>query len=65
VLWHHMESVGTKGYTYPELRRLFGSFSDLSLRTIMTGEREHPILRFVPAPLGFFIAIRAVKPEPS
>jgi len=65
VLWNHMESVGTKGYTSSELRRLFGQFQHLSLRTIMSGERQHPLLRFVPNDLEFFIAIRAVKGSPS
>lgn len=61
VLWNHMESVGTKGYSYSELRSLFGQFEHLSLRTIMSGRRQHPLLRFVPDDLGFFIAIRAIK----
>jgi ubiquinone/menaquinone biosynthesis C-methylase UbiE len=65
VLWNHMESVGTKGYTYSELRALFGQFEQLSLDTIMTGERKHRFLRFVPDALGFFIVITAVKPAPS
>lgn len=61
TLWNHMESVGTKGYTYGELRELFGRFTDVSLRTIMSGEADHPFLRFVPDNLGFFIAIHAQK----
>jgi SAM-dependent methyltransferase len=65
VLWNHMESVGTKAYTYPELQALFGPFEHLSLRTVMTGERHRPLLRFVPDALGFFIAIKAVKAAPS
>lgn len=65
VLWNHMESVGTKGYTYAELRDLFGDFEQVSLRTIMTGARQQPFLRFLPSDLGFFIAIRAKKGETS
>jgi ubiquinone/menaquinone biosynthesis C-methylase UbiE len=39
VLWHHMESVGTKGYTPREIRRMLAplGLTDVRVETYMTG----------------------------
>lgn len=33
AMYHHLESPGTKGYTVPEARKLFGAFSRVEART--------------------------------
>jgi ubiquinone/menaquinone biosynthesis C-methylase UbiE len=39
ALWNHMESIGTKGYTRGELRRMFAplGLTDLRIETFVTG----------------------------
>ena len=65
VVWHHMESVGTKAYTPRELRRLFGAYARASAIPILTPYDTSRIPRAVasvlPDALGWFIAVRAVK----
>jgi ubiquinone/menaquinone biosynthesis C-methylase UbiE len=66
VLWHHLESVGTKAYTPGELRRMFGAFRSVRVQPLLTsydvGEGVlAPVLRLSPDALGFFHAIRAEK----
>jgi ubiquinone/menaquinone biosynthesis C-methylase UbiE len=65
VLWNHIESAGTKAYTASELRKLFGSFSQVQLTAILTpyDKRVWPkwISQFLPQRLGWFIAIHASK----
>lgn len=65
VLWHHVESVGTKAYTPGELRRLFGRFGGVEIWPIVTPydtRRLPPALAsLVPPVLGWFLAIRATK----
>ena len=65
VIWNHMESIGTKAYTIPELKSLFGNFDDFEGTPITTpAELNHLpkwIVRFIPSSWGFFIAINAQK----
>jgi ubiquinone/menaquinone biosynthesis C-methylase UbiE len=65
VMWHHMESVGTKTYTVSELRRMFGAFQDFHAEPIIINDERKPwprwLSQFFPARWGFFIAIRATK----
>lgn len=65
VLWHHVESVGTKAYTLAEMRRMFGQYAGVSLWPIVTtyDTRRLPdaVARLVPPALGWFIAIHATK----
>ncbi|RIK38586.1 MAG: SAM-dependent methyltransferase [Chloroflexi bacterium] len=65
VVWHHVESIGTKAYTVDELRRLFAVFGSFSATPILTrsdyGRLPTPIRSLLPAHLGWFIAVRAVK----
>jgi ubiquinone/menaquinone biosynthesis C-methylase UbiE len=63
VLWHHMESVGTKGYTQDELRRMFASFARVEISPVATVyDRKWlgPLARLVPDALGWNLAICAV-----
>ena len=63
VLWHHVESIGTKAYTPAELRALFGAFRAVEvqpLRTVYDSQGLPPVVgRFVPDDWGWFIAVRA------
>jgi SAM-dependent methyltransferase len=65
VVWHQMESVGTKSYTGREVRQLFAGFRGLNVDPIVTPyDRGHLpgwLGRAIPRQLGWFIAVRAVK----
>lgn len=65
VLWHHMESTGTKAYTRRELRDLFGSFSRVELVKLVTPYDTARLPAFiagtVPDALGWNIAVRAYR----
>jgi ubiquinone/menaquinone biosynthesis C-methylase UbiE len=65
VLWHHMESLGTKAYTVSELRTMFARFSSTEFEKYLTpyDTRRWPAWThwLLPDWLGWFIAIRAVK----
>jgi SAM-dependent methyltransferase len=62
-LWNHVESIGTKGYTPAELRRLFGRFTSVSTRPVVTEYDTRNLPRWVagliPQRLGWFITIDA------
>jgi ubiquinone/menaquinone biosynthesis C-methylase UbiE len=66
VLYHHMESVGTKGYTKREARRMFASsgIDQLRVEKVLTPydiEYAGGVGRLTGALLGFFMVIRGVK----
>ena len=65
VIWNHMESIGTKAYTVPELKSLFSGFNKFEGTpiTIPAELNNLPrwIARFIPSSWGFFIAIKAQK----
>lgn len=65
VVWHHVESIGTKAYTVPELRQLFAPFQDFSAEPLLTrsdtGNLPAWLCALLPNRLGWFIALRAVK----
>ena len=64
VIWNHMESVGTKAYTAPELHELFAAFRERQIRPIATVyDRKWlgPFARAVPDVLGWNYAIEVVK----
>ena len=65
VVWHHVESVGTKAYTCAELRELFIGFSQFEATPIMTphDRRRFPdwLSKLIPNAWGWFIAVRAVR----
>lgn len=64
VVWHHMESVGTKAYTEPELRRLFRAFASCQTTALLTPYDLDGLptwtARVVPPAFGWNIAVRAV-----
>jgi ubiquinone/menaquinone biosynthesis C-methylase UbiE len=65
VIWHHMESIGTKAYTVRELKALFSDFTSFSAKPVIT---YHDITRwpawisqFFPDRWGWFIGLKAIK----
>ncbi len=67
VLWNHMESLGTKGYTEPELKSMFGDFAFCEtipyLTVYDTDKIPRVIHQFFPPGCGWFIGIRARKQD--
>lgn len=65
VVWHHVESMGTKAYTVSELRKLFSDFSDCRATPLITpyDKVKWPgwLSKYFPDSWGWFIAIRATK----
>lgn len=64
VLYHHMESLGTKGYTKREVRRMFTGLADLRLEKVCTPydiEYAGGLARLTERQLGFFLVIRGRK----
>jgi hypothetical protein len=61
VLHHHMESLGTKGYTKRELRRMFASVEDLRIEKVCTPydvEYAGGLARLTERWLGFFAVVQ-------
>ena len=65
VVWHHVESVGTKAYTIREISGLLSAFSDVDLiPTITPYDTSHLpgwFTQFLPSRWGWFIGFRTVK----
>jgi ubiquinone/menaquinone biosynthesis C-methylase UbiE len=65
VIWHHMESIGTKSYTQQELRNMFQRFSHVQIIPFITpyDTKSIPqwVARHLPDDWGWFLAIRAIK----
>jgi SAM-dependent methyltransferase len=64
VLHHHMESLGTKGYTKREARRMFEGVDGLEIEKVVTPydvEYAGGLARLTGRWLGFFMVIRGVK----
>jgi len=65
VVWHHMESVGTKAYTIDEVRNLFARFDRVEVEAIVTAYDRKWLPRWshhlIPASAGWNLAIRARK----
>jgi ubiquinone/menaquinone biosynthesis C-methylase UbiE len=65
VLWHHVESVGTKAYRVRELEALFADFSHVTATPIKTIYDTHRLPRWLAATLpdafGWFVGLRATK----
>jgi ubiquinone/menaquinone biosynthesis C-methylase UbiE len=65
LVWHHMESLGTRSYTRKELLQIFSIFSDVSLKRIVTYHDRAKLppwtWDWIPDCFGWFIAIRAIK----
>lgn len=62
VIWHHVESVGTKAYTLPELAAMFGQFTTCELDPILTVYDTRGLPRWLnrhfPPEWGWFVGIR-------
>lgn len=65
IVWHHMESVGTKAYTPAEAERLLDGFASRSVRGILTSYDLHSwpawVARLFPDRWGWFITFTATK----
>jgi hypothetical protein len=65
VIWDKVESVGTKGYTISELRKLFDCFPIFEATPIITkyDTDDWPVFisKYFPNCLGWFIGVRANK----
>jgi ubiquinone/menaquinone biosynthesis C-methylase UbiE len=64
VLHYHMESLGTKGYTKREARRMFAGVEELRIEKVATPydvEYAGGLARLTGRQLGFFMVIRGVK----
>lgn len=65
VVWHHVESVGTRSYSRREVAALFGAFKQVSLEKILTPHDTVYLPRWLaalmPDALGWNFAIRAVR----
>ncbi|MFI5305039.1 MAG: class I SAM-dependent methyltransferase [Nitrospiria bacterium] len=65
VLFHHVESIGTKAYTIKELKNLFSGFECTDLKAFLTSSDKGKLLKrigqFIPDSLGWYITVRAIK----
>lgn len=65
VIFHHVESVGTKAYTIGEVHQLFAGFSRVNTTPLITINDTAGFPRWLsqyfPARWGWFIAIQALK----
>jgi ubiquinone/menaquinone biosynthesis C-methylase UbiE len=65
VIWHHVESVGTKAYTVSELKKFFREFSNFTADPILTSYDTDKwpdwLSVYFPKAWGWFICLRAVK----
>lgn len=65
VLWHNLESIGTKAYTGAEIATLFDRFAAVESAPILTPydtrRLPRPIAALMPDAVGFFRTVRATK----
>lgn len=65
VIWHHIESLGTKAYTVKELKEMFSEFSAFWAKPLITVYDTHGFPKFInqffPDEWGWFIALRVRK----
>jgi ubiquinone/menaquinone biosynthesis C-methylase UbiE len=65
VIFHHMESLGTKVYSQREVRKMFKNFSHVSVMPVLTTyDIEYlpaVLLQYLPQAWGWFQVIEAVK----
>jgi ubiquinone/menaquinone biosynthesis C-methylase UbiE len=67
VLYHHMESLGTKGYTKRQARAMFTGVADLRVEKVCTPydvEYAGGLARLTGRQLGFFLVVRGRKRTP-
>jgi len=65
VIWHHVESIGTKAYTQREIAELFAAFGDVRTQPILAlSDRDRLprlITQFYPSRWGWFVAVQATR----
>lgn len=65
VIWRHVESIGTKAYTQPEIHTLFSAFADVRTQPILAlSDRDRLprwITQFYPSRWGWFVAVHATR----
>lgn len=65
VIYHHMESLGTKPYSGGELRRMFGAIGPVELIPLVTpydtARMPEWLAGLVPDALGWFVGLRAER----
>jgi SAM-dependent methyltransferase len=65
VIWHHVESIGTKAYTQAEIHSLFAPFADVRTQPILALSDRDRLPRFItqfyPSRWGWFIAVHATR----
>jgi ubiquinone/menaquinone biosynthesis C-methylase UbiE len=65
VIWHRMESLGTKAYSRRELRQLFAEFTEVAVTPIITPYDAYMwpgwVARWFPNELGWFMGIHAAR----
>ena len=65
VLYHHMESIGTKAYSRHEIGRIFRAFARVSVFPVLTpydmNRIPAVIAGYIPRTWGWFLVIQAVK----
>ncbi|HEY3375054.1 MAG TPA: class I SAM-dependent methyltransferase [Candidatus Aquicultor sp.] len=65
VIWHHMESIGTKAHTTRELKEIFSEFGGFSANSVITIYDKNKFPRWVsgffPDKWGWYITMEAKK----
>jgi ubiquinone/menaquinone biosynthesis C-methylase UbiE len=65
VIWHHVESIGTKAYTQQEIQVLFAPFAAVRTQPILAlSDRDRLprwITKFYPSRWGWFVAVQATR----
>lgn len=65
MIWHHVESIGTKAYTQREIHTLFSAFADVRTQPILAlSDRDRLprwITQFYPSRWGWFVAVHATR----
>jgi ubiquinone/menaquinone biosynthesis C-methylase UbiE len=65
VIWHHVESIGTKSYTHAEVKKMYSAFSEVSVTSFITPYDTSHFPKwmhaFFPNGFGWFLGIVAKK----
>jgi len=65
VIYHHMESIGTKAYTTGEAKNMFQKFHDVTVTPVLTSYdlqmMPHVLAKYLPQTWGWFLVIQGKK----
>jgi ubiquinone/menaquinone biosynthesis C-methylase UbiE len=65
VLYHHVESIGTKAYTIAELKQMFAKFNGVSVTPLLTQHDTQRLpalaVKWLPHSIGWFLVVRASR----